>query len=166
MLKLRGLFVASLLFSVYCWAQAPTDQAPAAPVPVPITSGKKIFISNAQGESPAVTAFPNQTYNEFYAAMKDWGRYELVATPGDADLIFEIRFMVAIGPTTIYRGGGTSPQEPQIRLVIFDPKTHAVLWAFTEPVKQAALSANERKNFKLTLVKVVNDVKELVDLKN
>ena len=32
------------------------------------------------------------TYNEFYAAMKSWGRYELVSSPADADMVFEIRF--------------------------------------------------------------------------
>lgn len=113
-------------------------------------AAKKVFISNAQGETTAASTFPNQTYNEFYAAMKEWGRYELVAMPTDADLIFEVSFIVVIGPTTIYRGGETSPQEPQVRLVIFDPKIHVVLWAFTEPIKQAALSGNEKKNFKLT----------------
>lgn len=148
------------------WAQAPTEETPAAPVPAQIITGKKIFISNAQGESSAVTAAPNQTYNEFYAAMKEWGRYELVVTPAEAELIFEIRFSVSQGPMRVSLGNGMSPQEPQVRLVIFDPRTHVVLWAFTELVKQAALTANERKNFKLTLDKVVNDVKELTALKN
>jgi|KBSMisStandDraft_5_1062788.scaffolds.fasta_scaffold03896_3 hypothetical protein len=165
MLTLRQL--SFLLFlSTVCWAQTPSDVAPAAPVPVQISTAKKIFISNAQGESTAMTAFPNQTYNEFYAAMKEWGRYELMAMPADADLILEISFIVVIGPTTIYQGNGTSPQEPEVRLVIFDPKTHVVLWAFTEPIKQAALSINEKKNFKLTLGKLVSDVKGLADLKN
>ena len=66
MLTLRQL--SFLLFlSTVCWAQTPSDVAPAAPVPVQISTAKKIFISNAQGESTAMTAFPNQTYNEFYA---------------------------------------------------------------------------------------------------
>lgn len=43
---------------------------------------------------------------------------------------------------------------------------HTGLWAFTEPIKQAALSINEKKNFKLTLGKLVSDVKGLADLKN
>lgn len=98
--------------------------------------------------------------------MKEWGRYQLMAMPADADLILEISFIVVIGPTTIYQGNGTSSQEPEVRLVIFDPKTHVVLWAFTEPIKQAALSINEKKNFKLTLGKLVSDLKGLADPKN
>jgi hypothetical protein len=93
--------------------------------------------------------------------MKIWGRYELVATPAEADLIFEVRFAVTVGSTNVYQGSGIAPQEPQVRLVIFDPKTHVVLRAFTEPIKQAALPAKGKRNFKLTLAKVVNDVKEL-----
>ena len=31
-------------------------------------------------------------YNRFSAAMKSWGRYELVASPAEAGLVFEIRF--------------------------------------------------------------------------
>jgi hypothetical protein len=76
-------------------------------------------------------------------------------------LIFEVRFAVTVGPRKVYQGSGMAPQEPQVRLVISDPKTQVVLWAFTEPIKQAALPANGKKNCKLTLAKVVNDVKEL-----
>jgi hypothetical protein len=95
--------------------------------------------AKAQRPPPYLT----QTYNEFYAAMKDWGRYELAATPAEADLIFEVRFAVTVGPRKVYQGSGMAPQEPQVRLVISDPKTRVVLWAFTEPIKQAALPANE-----------------------
>ena len=34
----------------------------------------------------------NQPYNAFYAAMKEWGKYTLVVSPAEADLVFEIRF--------------------------------------------------------------------------
>lgn len=102
-----GAFI--LAFGTAClWGQAVHGEAPPAPIPVQIGTGKKVFISNAQGLSAAVTAAPNQTYNEFYAAMNDWGRYELLATPGDADLIFEIRFEVTVGPMYVSNGGGIS----------------------------------------------------------
>ena len=54
-----------------------------------------------------------------------------------------------------------SPQGPQVRLVIFDPKTQAVLRVLTEPIRPTAFPASERKNFKLTLAKAVNDMREL-----
>jgi len=64
--------------------------------------------------------------------MKSWGRYELVASPADADWVFEIRFtapLVDFGTSAMY--------EPQWELSIFDTKTHFVLCSFTVPVKGA-----------------------------
>jgi hypothetical protein len=73
--------------------------APPAPIPAQILTAKKVFIANGGGdESRYDTAWfsggPDRAYNQFYAAMKTWGRYELVAAPGDADLVFEIRLTV------------------------------------------------------------------------
>jgi hypothetical protein len=80
--------------------------------------------------------------------MKDWGRYQLVATPGDADLIFEIRFAVTVGAITVSQGSGYSSEDPQIRLAILDPKTHVMLWGFTEEVRKAARQGTERKKLR------------------
>ena len=73
--------------------EKPRDAVPPAPVPSPIAAAKKVFISNAPGTNlPAYFGGPDRAYNEFYAAMKGWGHYELVAAPSDADLILEISF--------------------------------------------------------------------------
>jgi hypothetical protein len=79
--------------------------------------------AKAQRPPPYLT----QTYNEFYAAMKDWGRYELAATPAEADLIYEVAFCSYGRSDEVYQGSGMAPQEPQVRLVISDPKTRVVL---------------------------------------
>jgi len=100
------------------------QQVEAAPIPAQIVTAKKVFISNGGVDGAALAAFKragdsNEPYNRFYAAMKSWGRYELVASPADADLVFEIRFTAPIadfGKTTIY--------EPQLGLSIFETKTH------------------------------------------
>ncbi|MGC2793613.1 MAG: hypothetical protein WA899_16430, partial [Candidatus Sulfotelmatobacter sp.] len=77
-------------------AQQSKETAP-APVPAQIAAAQKVFISNAGGASLETvideTVFnggPDRPYNQFYAAMKSWGRYEVVSTPADADLVFEI----------------------------------------------------------------------------
>jgi len=61
---------------------------PAAPVPVQILNAKKIFIANAGAVSSnyivknsQYSGGPNRAYNEFYAAMKNWGRSEIEAAP-------------------------------------------------------------------------------------
>jgi hypothetical protein len=118
-----------------------------APVPVQIGAAQKVFISNAGGESFETvidqTVFnggPDRPYNEFYAAVKSWGRYEIVSSPADADLVLEISWVLT-------DTGLKLPVLGQLRLVIVDPKTHVTLWNFTEYVRGAILLGNRDKNF-------------------
>jgi hypothetical protein len=134
---------------------------PVAPVPAQISSAKKVFISNASGEGAAPAGVPDLTYNEFYADIRGWGRYEIVSAPAEADLVFEIRFTSQIGTTTVMSGTGGSGQYFQFSLVILDPKTRIVLWAFTESVPQAANHAASRKKFDDAMTAIVTDVKKL-----
>src|SRR5258708_6601732 len=62
-----------------------------APIPSQITSARKVFISNTVGDDLRNND-PAEVYNAFHAANKGWGRYELVSTPAEADLVFEISF--------------------------------------------------------------------------
>lgn len=127
-------------------AQQPKGTAP-APVPPQIAAAQKVFISNAGGESFETvidqTVFnggPDRPYSEFYAAMKNWGKYEIVQSPSDADLILEISW-------TLSDTGLRLPVLGQIRLLMIDPKTHVTLWNLTEYVRGAVLLSNRDKNF-------------------
>jgi hypothetical protein len=141
-------------------AQQPKGPAP-APVPTQLVAAQKVFISNAGGESLETvideTVFnggPDRPYNEFYAAMKTWGRYEIVSSPADADLVLEISW--ALSDT-----GLRLPVLGQLRLVVIDPKTHITLWNFTEYVRGAILLGNRDKNFDQTMNTVVARLKGL-----
>ncbi|MBV8811218.1 MAG: hypothetical protein JO033_21325, partial [Acidobacteriaceae bacterium] len=99
-------FVA--LSIVPCLPAFAADQHGAAPVPTQIGAGKRVFVSNMGGEcqnfnSPGfnfgigqplrhgqVSAAVPTAYDGLYSALKDWGRFELVLTPSDADLVFQI----------------------------------------------------------------------------
>ena len=104
-----------------------------------------MFISNSESTADIIFGVPNLTYNVLYEHMKDWGRYELVPAPADADLIFNTNFVVLINP--------------QLRLVVLDPQTHTVLWTFAEPVQPWVRQATGRKNFDQTMSKLVDDVR-------
>ncbi len=126
-----------------------------APVPTPLMSGKKVFISFDLGD---VLAFPSvysggpeRAYNELYADLKQWGHYELVLDPQDADLIFSIRFV---------EGGGLA--WPQVRLVISDAKTHVILWGFVEQINGAVFKKHRDQAFSYAIMWLVNDVQELL----
>ena len=84
----------SLSCNYLCAAQQP-KKVPPAPVPPLILTAKKVFIANGGGDEslfdwPQYSGGSDRLYNEFYAAVESWGRYELVSTPGEADLVFEI----------------------------------------------------------------------------
>jgi hypothetical protein len=132
---------------------------PPAPVPAQIAAAHRVFISNAGGESfEAVigqTVFnggPDRPYNEFYAAMKSWDRVELLSSPSDADLVFEISWVLT-------DTGLRLPVLGQLRLVVIDPKTRVTLWNFTEYVRGAILLGNRDKNFDQAMNTIVNRLK-------
>jgi len=103
-----------------------------APVPAQIIAAKRIFIANAGGDEmaegdPRFSGEPDRAYSQFYAAVKNWGRFEIVGSPAQADVLLEIRQEVkGIAP------GGTlgAYDGPIFRLKIRDPRTNALLWAF------------------------------------
>src|SRR5215468_6466867 len=137
-----------------------------APIPTAIVSAKKIFISNAGQEPvPGLGNFSgdcDRTYNQFYAAVKAWGQYELVPSPAEADLIFEISFALVPGGNHVFHGDSVGAQFlPHLKLVILDPKTHFTLWAFTEHVDWAILAGNRNKNFNQGMDNLVADLKKL-----
>jgi len=156
-LAVGTLFVAGFP-TVRVYAQQ-SPETPAAPVPTQIASSKKVFISNSGEESifgldERYSGGPNRTYNQFYAAMKDWGRYELVSAPADADLVFEIGF----------NERSERYISPQIKLVILDPKTHVALWTFTKYVEAAGMAKNREKNYDLAMTGLMDDLKKLVGI--
>jgi hypothetical protein len=136
-------------------------------LPAQIFTAKKVFVSNGGGDTLGYySGGPDRAYNELYAALKGWGRYERVAAPGDAELVFEISFSVPIVGEVVSGGGGTLVSsktviDPQFRLVIRDLKTHVLLWTFTEHVQNALLPGNRDKNFDKAMAALVNDLRNV-----
>src|ERR1700761_7134050 len=125
-----------------------------APVPTPLLNGKKAFISYELGD---VTAFPDaysggpeRAYGEFYSAMKTWNRYELVADPNDADIVFAVRFVDP--PNTV----------PQIRIGVSDARTHISLWGFVEQVDFKFRKKNRDVAFTDSVKLLVGDIQTLI----
>lgn len=152
----------SAFFVVFSSLAAKAQQnavAPPAPVPSQLLTSKKVFISNGGLDGAAFDLFRqvgnvNQPYNAFYGAVNSWGRYKLVSSPAEADLVFEIRF---ISPIV---GVKYDPRYAPLSLTIYDAKTHFVLWTILAPVEHAF-----RKN---TFVRNVNQgiAALMADLKN
>jgi hypothetical protein len=132
-----------------------------APVPSQIGAAKKVFVSNGGGESfEAVmeqTVFnggPDRPYNEFYAGLNEWGRYDLVSSPSDADLVLEISWVLS-------DTGLRLPVLGQLRLQVIDPKTHVAMWSLIEYVRGAVLLGNRDKNFDQAMSTIMTRLKQL-----
>jgi hypothetical protein len=158
------LFALVLLGGVAASAQQ-TMPPGAAPVPPLLLNAKKIFIANAGADSGLFphpfSGDPDRAYNEFYADVESWGRYQVVASPGQADLVFELQLTAPNGPTNANKQNGASDPLPMFRLVIYDRPTHYVLWALTESIAPAALQKTHDHNFDEALSTLVLDAGRL-----
>lgn len=157
--------VATLFLSVGARAQAPPPPPSLAPVPPAILKAKTIFVSNAGADSGLFphpfSGDPDRPYNEFYAAMQSWGRFICMSDPSQADLVMELRLNAPNGPSSPNKQNGASDPLPMFRLVVYDRKTHYVLWALTESVDVALLQKTHDNNFDQALMALVQDLKRL-----
>jgi hypothetical protein len=161
--KLAEILGFVTILSAVFVTQAQTVAPPAAPLPSQILTAKKVFISNAGGllDLNIVSGSPRRDYNQFYAAIQALGRYNLVASPADADLVLQISIVY------IPRQIGTEVTPfPSFRLALLDPKTNIALWAMDEfLVDKPGLSMIREKNrdkaFDEAINKLVSDLNAL-----
>ncbi|HXM13828.1 MAG TPA: hypothetical protein VN933_01225 [Candidatus Eremiobacteraceae bacterium] len=150
------LLFATMLLLVCSGAAAQQTQSAAPPIPSKILEAKKVFVSNAGIDAASPVVFertgPNEPYNQFYFAMQRWGRYELVSTPSDADLVLQLRLTSPLSSCQTY--------EPQIAVTVLDSNAHFVLWTVTKRVKDARLKDNWDKNLKESIGDVVDELKQ------
>jgi hypothetical protein len=163
-LGLRLAVCAALLAAVAAVSQEPAS-APAAPVPAAIRAATKIFVSNAGADSglfpSPFSGDPSRGYLQFYAGLKATSQYGLVDDPADADLVLELQLTAPNGPTNGSKVNGASNPVPMFRLVVYDRKTHFVLWTFTESIQIALLQKTHDRNFDDALTAIVNEFEVL-----
>jgi hypothetical protein len=123
---LRSIFCAALLSAVATLTHQFLN-AQKGPVPSAILASKTVFVSNVGPDTEDMSAYvsrePNRVYDDFYTALKNSGKFEIIGDPSDADLVLEPR-------VANQRDGGA-----YLTLVIYDRKTHYVLWTLTHRIK-------------------------------
>jgi hypothetical protein len=150
---IAGALVLTWAISLPALAQRKSSpvNSSSAPVPAPILQGKKAFISFEIGDTTSFPEIysggPERAYSEFCQGMQQWGRYQLVDDPKDADLIFAIRY-VGMGP--------------YLRLQITSPQSGISLWGFAEQIKDSGFKKTRDAGFDTAVTQIVNDVKQLV----
>jgi hypothetical protein len=106
---------------------------PAAPVPSQIQQAQTIFLTNS-GSRPNFPIDETKAYNDIYTALQTWGRYKLVNSADQADLVFQLKGIAPITDFSGNRGGVYSVTSPSFQLTILDPKSNLPLWTITSPV--------------------------------
>jgi len=163
--RLIACLSAVALLSEVALAAQQTVPVPVTRVPPLLLTAKKVFISNAGADSGLFphpfTGDPDRAYNEFYSNVESWGHYQLVASPVEADLVFELQLTAPNGPSNANKQNGASDPLPMFRLVIYDRPTHYVLWALTESIEPAALQKTHDHNFDEALATLVLDAGRL-----
>lgn len=157
---IRALSAITLFATLTLVAAAQTQPSTAispAPMPAQFLAAKRMFIANGAGDNdPDITKYtsgPDGLYNQLYADVKALGRYELVASPSDADIVLELKIEYAM-----FNHNFTYPK---FKAEIRDPKTNVLLWTFTEPVNGALLAKSGRKNVAQSLSKLTDDLKKV-----
>lgn len=131
-----------------------------APVPAQIISAKRVFVANLTGKVVSnLSGGPDRNYNQFYATLTTWGRFKLISTPADADLVLEIRQVI------LRRIPADRPQDiAGLRITIVDPKTNIPLWQLDQPIEPALWEKNQEKNYNLAMTVLVNRLKALTEV--
>lgn len=167
----RPVFFIIILFAAIAAAPSaiPAQQtkaaAPAAaPIPAQLLSAKRAFISNAGTDAMSRAALVdkqmdvNSAYNQFYAAINNWKRFDLVSAPADADLVLEISFT---SPESDCGRGECA--DAQLTLVVYDARTHFRLWTFSEGIEGAILAGTWKKNFSSAVDSLISDFQQLAN---
>ena len=136
-----------------------------------VTAAKKVFLSNggtSEGFMNGRIGGPNGIYNALYASLKQWGRFQLVDTPTQADLIFEITATQPLADVE-HTGNGLGPKSYTVtaypamfNLDIYDPSTKADVYEIVSPAGQGGTSQKGRIAFANAIAALTDRVKALV----
>ena len=165
-LAISLVFAAILLSSGLAGAKDRKKDVPVAPLPAVIVNATKIFLSNGGGS--------NFAYDAFYAKMREWGKFEIVGSPEEADLIVELSFRVDDRGTRVWSSTNTynnttqvhSAQivDPQLILTIYDAKTKNSVWSETDHRRLARREKNREKETVNSAQRIVDDLKTRINL--
>jgi hypothetical protein len=162
----RTVVCAALFSAVAASAQLPAYME-VGPVPPAILSAKRVFVSNAGSGSgffpDRFSGDPNRAYTQFYAALKTANQFALATDPSDADLVLEVQLNAPVAPVMVEGRAGDFAVAPEFffRLVIYDRKTHWVLWTINQGIGWADLQKNRDRNFDGAFVVLMEKFQQL-----
>jgi hypothetical protein len=149
----------------------PPPPPPPLAVIAKVTASKKIFVSNAGADTYFVHDIPggaNVTYDEFYAALKQWGYFELVDSTRQADLIFQIQGTEQLpdvendGRGVLNKNYSAAFYPPMLNLSILDPSTRDLLYKIVLPAGRGSNIPRGKIAFTQSIDALTAQIKALV----
>jgi hypothetical protein len=141
--------------------QSPQAPPPSpAPIPTEIGAAHTIFLVN-DGADQNFPLSAQDAYNQVYSALQAWGHFQLVSSPDQADLIFQL---TDIAPVTGVYGDSNnvySISGPAFRLEIKNPKTNVTLWTMNSAVLVSGRKAARARELNIAVTNLVSRVKVL-----
>jgi hypothetical protein len=139
-----------------------TPPPPQAPVPTQIAAAHTIFlVNNGADANFPITA--QDSYNRVYSALQAWGHFQLVSSPDQADLVFQLRSIAPVTGVTGDRAGVYAINSPAFQLAIKDPKSNVTLWTINSPVEIAGRKAARARWLDIAVTNLVSRVKVLAN---
>ncbi|MGA8492835.1 MAG: hypothetical protein WB711_20605 [Terriglobales bacterium] len=156
----KRVLILFLILSLGAFAKSRKD-VPQAPLPAVIANAKTVFLTNGGGS--------NLAYDSFYSGMKQWGKYQIVGSPEEADLIIELNYWVEHDGTDVssftntYTGKtqivSSEIIDPQLKLTIYDAKSKNSLWSAIDHRQLARREKNREKETIKSAERLVDQLK-------
>jgi hypothetical protein len=133
-------------------------------VPAQIAAAHTIFLVN-NGADANFPLSSQDAYNRVYAALEAWGHFQLVSSPDQADLVFQLRAIAPITGVIGDRAGTYAINSPAFQLAIKNPKTNVTLWTINSPVQVTGRKAARERWLNLAVTNLVSRVKVLANVR-
>jgi hypothetical protein len=126
-----------------------------APVPAALIAAHTAFLSNA-GEDAGLFPHPftggqDRGYGYAYNALKEGGRFHLVDSPAEADVVLELSLNAPTGSLSGNKVAGVADPLPTFKLTVYDRASHYILWTVMQTIDPAALQKTHDRNFDVAL---------------
>lgn len=171
MKRIAAVLTYALLFTQFAYAaqpmQAPSPQlvpaASEAAAQSRLLSAKNIYIAD-DGADEHFPGSPTEAEHAFAASLRAWGRYNIVPTAQEADVVLQVRAGVKSSYVPSSDGTyGYDVYNPFFRLTIAEPATLDPLWVITVPVLTGHRKSDRADLFNISAGNLTSQLKLLTN---
>jgi len=172
MKRIAAVLTYALLFTQFAQAAQPV-QSTSSPQLVPgnseataqsrLLSAKNIYIAD-DGADEHFPGSPTEAEHAFAASLRAWGRYNIVPTAQEADIVLQVRAGVNRSYVPASDDSyGSYVYNPFFRLTIAEPATLDPLWVITVPVLTGHRKGDRADLFNVSAANLTSQLKLLTN---